>query len=259
MLDAAMKFLSDLARTAATPQKVESGDPRRITYAINGVLQNARIEPSPRKHTVRQLSDLIALANRFGDPEDDAAPEPVVWYDESSVVLVIDDGGHRLETVVFPLVVSDIFELLQAIYRQKSKYDQKAFVRLLRIDLAGTIDPVVLLEKVRRVKFENGVQTTANVAKQRESFGRSITSEVTSDGGDLPDEVTLLVPVYKTMGRREPVPLRCSVEVDPGEGTFRLLPLPDELERVGHVAVAAVARELSDGLETTIPAYYGKP
>lgn len=258
MIDAALKYIADLATKAASPQKVESGNPRAITYAVNGDLCRLDLLPSPRKHTVGQITDLIELANRFGSMED-PTPRPVVWYDESAVVLVIDDDGHRLETVTFPLVTSDVFDRLRAIARGKEKFEQKAFVRLLRIDLAGTLDPVMLLEKVRRVKFENGVQTVGSVAKQRESFGRSITSEVSTDGGDLPDEVTLSVPVYKTMGQREAYPLRCSVEVDPGEGTFRLLPLPDELERVGHVAVSSIARDLSEGLDSSVPAYYGKP
>lgn len=255
MLDAALKYLTGLAEKATVPQKIESGDPRKLAYVINGESVEVETEPGARKHTVGQITDLIELANRFDDDQN----SPVVWYDESAVVLVIDDDRHRLETVTFPLATSDVFKRLLDIARSKEKFEQKAFVRLLRIDLAGTLDPVTLLEKVRRVKFENGVSTVANVAKQRESFGRSIVSEVSTDGGDLPDEVTLAVPVYKTMGQRQAYPLRCSVEVDPGEGTFRLLPLPDELERVGHVAVSHLARDLSEGLKPEVPAYYGKP
>ena len=59
-------------------------------------------------------------------------------------------------------------------------------------------------------------------------------------------------------GGRTPLSLRCSVEVDAGEGTFRLLPLPDEIDRVLQVAVASIAERLTDQLDGAT-AYYGKP
>jgi len=262
VLDKALAYLAELASKAAAPQKIDSGDRRRISYVVNGQVVSTETAPPPRGHSVKSLADVVALANRFaaddGKATDTDGP-PAVWYDENAVVLVIDDDGHRLETATLALETSDVFRVLECLAKTKAKHDQKAFIRLLRVELAGTLDPVVLLEKVRKVRFENGVTTEAVSARQRESMGRSITSQVSTDGGDLPDEVTLSVPVYKTAGERAPVPFRCSVEVDPADGTFRLLPLPDELERVRQVAVARIAERLVDGLEHGTPAYYGSP
>ncbi len=262
MLSEALEALFDLARQAAAPKKLETGDPRQVRYAVNGEVVAFGTEPAPRKHHAKSLADVVNLANRFAAPTpggDPADNRPVVWFDESAVVLVIDDQGHRVETATLALETSDVFRVLEGLAKTKAKLDQKAFVRLLRIDLAGTLDPVVLLEKVRKVRFESASTTDVAVSRQRESLGRSITSQATTDGGDLPDEVTLSVPVYKTAGERTPVPFRCSVEVDAADGTFRLLPLPDELERVRQVAVARLAERLADSLEEGIPSYYGTP
>ena len=253
----ALRYLGDLAVTAATPRKLDSGDPRLMVYTIGGGVEKIPTEPTPRNHAVFCLGDLVNIANRFAD----AASKPVVWYDEAAVVLVIDDDGHRLEKVTLGLNRSDVFTLLAEITQAtpRPKYDQKAFVRLLRIDLAGTLDPVVLLDKVRKIRFENGQSVELASTRQRESMGRTITSQATCAGGDLPEEVTLQVRVYKTLGLRESYPLRCSVEVDPAEGSFRLIPLPDEIERVEQMAMTTVLGCLDDGLNEAIPRYYGAP
>lgn len=265
MKEEALLFLRDLAREAAAPQLVDVGDPRKVAFTYKGEITTNDKPPSPRAHTVKRLADLVDLANDFGGTpaglEKDVKPKgtPVVWYDEAAVVVVFDDAGHRLERATLKLETSQVFAKLEELAKTKAKHDQRAFVRLLRIDLAGTLDPVLLLEKVRKVRFENGATTEASVGRQRESLGRSITSECRTDGGDLPEEVVLQVPVYQTNGQREPLPCRCSVEVDAAEGSFRLLPLPDELSRVRQFAVSRIADELIASLVPSVPCYCGTP
>ena len=249
MIAEAIKALSELAVRATAPHRVESGDTRKIAYVVGEKMVTIETEPSPRSHEVKSLADLIELARRF------EGEVPAVWYDEGSVVLVIDDQGHRSETATFKLATSEVFDRIADLARSKPKLDQKAFVRLLRIELAGTLEPVVLLNAVRAVRWSS--VTDVNVGKQRESMGRDIEARCT-DGKDLPDEVTLRVPVYRVAGERTPLPCRCSVEVDAGDGTFRLLPFPDELDRVRQMAVASIAERLAGSLGE-IPHYYGKP
>lgn len=251
MIAEAIKALAELAVKASAPQKIDSGDPRQIGYVINGEVDHVNTEPAPRKHEVKSLADVVALATRFAGSED----SPVVWYDEDAVTLVIDDQGHRLETATFRLLTSEVFDKLAELAKSKPRLDQKSFVRLLRIDLAGTLEPVVLLNAVRAVRWSS--VTDANIGKQRESMGRDIEARC-SDGKDLPDDVTLRVPVYRVAGERTPLPCRCSVEVDATDGTFRLLPFPDELDRVRQAAVASIAERLAEQLGD-VPCYYGKP
>jgi hypothetical protein len=254
MIAEAINRLSEILVRATAPVPLDLGDPRTKAYVIGGQVVKHDSEPSPRAHEVKHLADLIALANRFAADPTSGGP-PVVWYDESAVVLVVDDAGHRLETATFRLTHTDVFARLVDLAKSKPKFDQKAFVRLLRIDLAGTLDPVVLLNAVRAVRWSS--VTDVNVGKQRESLGRDIEARCV-DGKDLPEEVTLKVPVFRQADERTPLSLRCSVEVDAGEGTFRLLPLPDEIDRVLQVAVASIAERLTGQLDGAT-AYYGKP
>ena len=259
MLDAALKYLAELAQKSAAPVKIDSGDVRELRYVANGLQVVIPTTATPRSHAAGDLSEIVSLANRFV-PVKESDNYPVVWYDREKVVLVIDDDGHRLETATLTLQTSDVFATLRKLAASRTPMEQKQFMRLLRIDLAGTLDPGVLLNKVRKVDF-TAISTVkaSSSANRQESLGRTLLSEVKSDGGDIPEQVTLSVPVYKTHGEREAYPCRCSVEVDPGEGTFVLRPLPDEIERVEQFAVASIAGRLRAGLSEGVPFYHGKP
>lgn len=262
MIAEALKYLSDLTSKANAPVKLDVPDPRTVRFVFNGESHSFSLPEPPRAHHAGCLGEIIALANRFKDEPVTGAisepEEPVVWYDGSRVVLVIDDGGHRIETATLTLETSDVFARLERLNKEKPWLDQKSFVRLLRIELARTLDPVVLLDKVRKLKFENGSITSGHVGRGSESLGREITSKV-HQGEDIPEEVTLSCPVYKTPGETEAIGVRCSVEIEPTNGTFRLLPLPDELEMVRHVAVSRIGERLKEGLAEAIPCYHGNP
>jgi hypothetical protein len=249
MIADALKYLAELSAAAAAPKPLDIKDPRHAHFVIAGEPAAVDVPEAPRAHEAGTLDDLVALANRF---------KGVVWYDSAAVTLVIDDDAHRVERATLPLITSDVFRKLTELRNSKPKLDQKAFVRLLRIDLAGTLDPVVLQKPASKLKFATDAVTSGTVSRQKESMGREISSRVESDG-DIPEDVTLMVPVYKTPGERTPYPVRCSVEVDPGEGTFRLLPYPDELERTTQLAVMSIGERLSVELDEDISAYHGKP
>lgn len=254
MLAEAFKFLSDLGARAEKPFKIDLADPRRVYVSVGGVIAPWDIPPAPRAHTAGTLDEVIALAVRFVE----AGSHPVVWYDQDDVTLVIDDDGHRVEQSTLTLVTSDVFRLLVALRDQKPWHDPRAFVRLLRVELAGTLTPGELLERVKVTKFEGGSLVSARVGRGDESLGREITSRL--DGSErIPEEVTLMAPVYKTPGETERYAVRCAVEVDPARCAFQLLPLPDEIERVRALAVASIGERLIDGLGDSVPCYQGRP
>lgn len=251
MLKEALQYLAGLAQESARPTKVDINDPSAVRYLTgSGAVVTVEVPAPPRQHEVCQLADLIALAARFDGS--------VVWYDEGGVVAVFDDDGHRAGRATMGLVESDLFAAVRHLAALKPAYDHKGFVRLLKITLAGTLPPSFLLDVVRRVKFDNGTVTHSESRKSRESLGREITATVSAEG-EIPDAVTLLMPVYKTLGETHPYPVRCTVEVDPLEGSFRLLPFPDEVERVQQLAIGSIAERLGEQLPDGTPCYYGRP
>lgn len=256
MLAEAIAALVDLAGKAAAPQKVEQPDPRKLVYSTGGGVQVVDLPPPPRNHKPGTLAEVIALANRFAEE----GAKPVVWYDRDQVVLVIDDDAHRLERARLALECSDVFARLIDLRQTKPWLDQKAALRLVRIELAGTLPPVALLDRLRRVKIENGQAVTSQVRHGQESMGRQINAAVSGEG-ELPEAVTLDAPVSKTPGEADfRYPLACSVEIQPDRlEFFRLLPLPDELERVAALALASIGERLREGLDEAIPCYQGQP
>lgn len=264
MLKELLDGLVGLARDGAAPKPLDVPDARTRFYLSGaGAVSSIKLEPPPRKHQVGTLADVIALANRFREDETaggDAIPGPVVWYGPDKAVLVIDDNGHRIEQATLTLEDSQVFRTVEALAEQKPWLEQKAFIRLLRIDLAGSLPPVELLDRVRKVTFDNGQSVLGEVRRDRESLGRQITSKVAAENGaEIPEEVTLVVPVYSTPGERDRYPVRCAVEVDAMRGAFQLVPMPDEVERARNLAVESIAERLSGDLDSGIPFYHGKP
>jgi hypothetical protein len=261
MLKEALEYLGSLKEATAAPQKLPS-HPWMERVFVGGSVATFEAVPLPRKHTASTLADIVALANRFKTGVDLRDPDlceyqPVVWYDENHVVLVIDDQSHRLHTVTLDLVSSDTFIVVKRLRATKEWYSQPDFVRLLRIELAGTLDNATLLDKARRLKIGQTAETT--VGRRDASWGNEIKSLAGQDD-DPPDQVTLQLPVYKTPGETDPVYVACTVEVEVAQPKpFRLLPMPDEIERVFGLRMASIAERLKEGLDDGIPCYWGRP
>jgi hypothetical protein len=270
MIADALKFLAEQAIRGVKPEPVVLDDPDRKVFLVNGDVLEVEVNPSPRRHTLGCLGDLIVLAKRFVEiefPHADTDSEtvarheylPVVWYDESRIVLVIDDDDHRAETATLKLELSDQFVRLRGLRDKPEWMDHKAFIRLLRIDFGRAIPATVLLDKVRKVKLEAGQVVNSSVGRNKESLGREIQASV-SGQDEIPEHVLVSIPIYKTPGETDRYEFLCAVEIDPTLATpFRLTPMPDEIERVTQFAVSSIADRLVAGLPSSVPAYLGSP
>lgn len=247
-----IKELAALAQKAAEPVRLPVQPGSAVErVSVGGVITDFDIPDPPRRHTVSSLDDLIALANRF------ASDKPVVWFSETRVVLVIDDAYRRDATATLPLEYSDVWLAARKL-RDRTKFSQKDFCRLLRVDLAGVLPAGALLNVVKALDFSSTGTVTGRVDRNAESFGRSIGHAVQSER-PIPEFVELEAPVYKTSGEAARYACRCAVEVDFDMQAFQLIPLPDEVERVEQAAMASVRDRLAAGLDAPVPAYYGKP
>jgi len=252
MIAEALKFIADLKAASIEPHLIETGDSRRLAWLVGDKVVNHELWISPRKHQAHDIDTIVRLANRF---DECTFHDSIIWISDTEITLVTDDDDHRVNTVTCPLVITDVFCLLESLAIMKPWHDQRAFVRLLRIDLAGTLPPGILLDRVRKLKFEGGTVTTGQVAKDRESMGRQIHAAVSGEG-DIPDEVPLLASVFRGHDRFDIV---CSVDVDPARNLLQLAPLPDEIERVKRLAVKKVQELIVAQVSESVPVYLGKP
>lgn len=256
MIAEGIKAIANLASEASAPVTVLE-DHAKKSVVINGLLTDVDKDTPPRSHRVYSLEDLVQLAVQYtSDDEKDEPPEMVVWYNNNEVTLVFDNLVYRANKAVLNLKLSEAFNTVLRL-EKRPKFEQPEFIRLLRIDLARAIDPVTLLNIVRDVRFESQRIVSGKITKNEESMGRSISSKVESV--DIPEEVTLQVPIYSNKGETDRYAIRCAVDVDPAMGTFQLYPLPDELTRVVQLAVDSIGERLNEGLPSVVPAYYGAP
>lgn len=246
----ALKYLAELGARTAAPTQIQTGDPATLTYLVGGSLVSVPRPVPSRGHVAGDVGTLVSMANRW------ASDEPAVWIDECNVYLVIDDAeGHRVNTATMVLKKSDVFKRLERLAASPEWLDQKAFLRLLRVDLAGTLPPGILLDRVRKLRFESGQVTTQEAVRNRESMGRQITAAASGDG-EIPEQVALELSVFSDTPE---LAVTCAVDVDPGRGLLQLMPLPDELERVTEIALNGLRKFIAGAVDEGVKVYLGRP
>lgn len=252
MLTDALKYLSKLATDAASPKLLVEAAASK-TYLVDGEAVKLAADPSPIAYTLGTVGALIAFTNDVA-ANDDA----LIFVNEDKIELVLDAKRLRLDRAAVPLVKSAVWERLLKLgsTRQGEWLEHKAFLRLLRVELAGTLPPEALLDRVRRIKFDNGVALTSEQTRKGESISRAIKSEVSGEL-EIPERVVLEAPVYSTSGERETYAVPCSVEVDPVRGMFCLVPEPDVLVRAQWAALKSIRERIV--ADTKIPCYLGSP
>jgi hypothetical protein len=157
--------------------------------------------------------------------------------------------------VVFHLTFSAPFQILRTLDEDPRPMDQRAFVRLLRHDL-GMAQPTV--NAFRRLDWKTAVEATGEVVHGRDRMGREINAQVIQ-AAELPEDLMVSVPVYREAGERQPVSLRCDVEIDAARQTLQLSPIPGEIENAIDDAQRSIRERLGDVGPAVKAVYYGRP
>ncbi len=254
MSEQALELLLETARAAAHPEQVVTGDPRKLTFIKGAKITEVAMPPPVRKAEVNSLEDLM-LATRS-----DMATKPTIWHSSAGVVLVLNDTDRR-DRVSFTLGFSGPFAtLVQLASPDATKYfDQRQFLRLLRIDL-GAPEPVVA--PFRRLDWHTEKSAVGEIGPGRDRLGTDIQGNV-AGAGDLPTDILFHVPIYSDLGERGVWPVRCEVELDLRNEKVGLIPQTGEIETAIDAAQGSIHDRLVSGLsvegEEEIPIYYGCP
>src|SRR5688572_16109107 len=137
MIRDALDFLSKQAQEseAATLLTIP-GDGRKAYVDQKGTVSVYDVSPPLRKHAVNSFDDMIAAADKWNN-------SPVVWINGSEIVLIPDDADRR-DRVTLTLNKSAAFAKLIEL-QSKPVLEQQDLIRVLRIDLQGTINRAALL------------------------------------------------------------------------------------------------------------------
>lgn len=247
MLAEFVKQISELAVKSAALNKVDLPGDR---YALkNGDSVSFHdVPPEHRQHLVERIDDLETAAKSFAIN----AAAVSAFHNDRSIVLTLDSESRR-DRVTMPLKHSPQFKTLLSL---GAELQPAQLVRLLRHDLYGVV-PDGLLPLVRRVDFKRRNDGSSNIQHGKESLGKSIEAEI-SGAENIPEYVTMMAPVYDAPDLSQKYPVECSLDINAMAGTFRLCPLPGQLDMAIHAAHAFIHERLTDAIDQAT-VLYGSP
>lgn len=257
MLQEALKLIEETAvKAAGARDKLQivhvPTEPGHIYYTVGpgGEKERRVTEPAPRCHELATVAEVLEFVEKKG------SDKSVIWYDRSGVTIVVDDSTRR-DLASVSLEFTPQFVKLQELERYQP-FKQKEFVRLLRVTLAGTLQDPRLLDWVRAVKFTTQGNAAGQVRHGRESMGRDIDAQVTSEiTDDCPEEVTLFVRVFTDPILVATSQVVCAVEIDASAETFSLTPLPLQLHNAIEDQVERFGSDFREGAKC--PVFRGTP
>jgi len=253
----ALKLIQDTATQAAGARgkvailEVEQ-DPN-IYYLVTPEGKHERIvpDPDPRCHKLGSIDQVANFVN-FVENGDDHV---VVWYSQSGVSVICDDRTRR-DSANLRFNTTPQYRRLVGLGEASHVFEQKEFVRFLRIELADCLADERLLKFVRECRFQSSSQNGGSVQHGKESLGIDIEAHALNPD-DCPEEIVLNVRVFDDPSLKETWQVKCAVELLVQQSVFRLTPLPMELTRILDHEMNAIGKYL-DG-ECNCAVFHGSP
>jgi len=233
-------------------------DGRYGVVDADGSFQVVDAAPDFRRHQIASVDEVAAYvayaSERLG-------ANPVVWYDDNLVQIVLDDTpeSSRRDCTTVHLLQTPQWKLLIDLAAASRSWSQKQFIRLLRIELSGCLgqDGPEIIKVLRTIDYGSATAGKGNIQHGRESLGQELESEVRSAAGEIPEQILLRVRTFKDPALDSKWPIRCAIEIDSRSGEFELCPLPDELEEAMVEQLDVIGTLLNNSVQC--PIFRGRP
>jgi hypothetical protein len=166
-----------------------------------------------------------------------------------------DERRNRYHTLNLPL--HPVFKLLEGLTRTRA-YGQRDLIRFLRAELNAYTDESVV-EQFRHLNLNSSGEGSSVVDKGRAGVSRSVMQTIKAKESDIPDQITVKVPVYDIHEMLEEtfevgVLVDCLPD-DEGRPVFELTTIHSDLQAAKHSALEVIAERLKQG---TFPVIYGQ-
>lgn len=140
------------------------------------------------------------------------------------------------------------------------RFTQKSLIHFLRAQLNGHVDDAVV-EQFRTLKLSTDGATESVVAKGREAVDRRIQQQVRQTAGtDVPDQITVTVPVHDLDETRDEVHdvtiLVDTTTDDAGSIVLELTTVLNTLRAAERAALDSVVDNLKNALPEGVPVYH---
>lgn len=251
MLKDAFQYLIEVGRSQADVVVKPSAEPNHVYYLRqpDGKLIRQHAELPPFAHRAESLQPIVDMAG----------PDEQIWYSHAAVVLRM--GEDLRDRVTLELHASDQYKLLKSWKERKPALTQAELIRELRVTLRDSLSQCgELVETLRRVRFNASATIESEVGHGKASLGKAITGEVTGLKA-IPEYVAFTIPVYANpCFRCIRAIVECALEPDAATGTFRVIPLPGQLELAIELGLAEIANQIATRLDgRKVPIFHGEP
>lgn len=205
--------------------------------------------------------DLVARTLADLQHSEAVASEAKVYYAPGVITAEMTNGSDMRWRHTLSLPLHPAFEALQYLTRTNT-FTQKELIRFLRATLNGHVADHVV-EKFRALKLSTDGETNSVMAKGREAVDKRIQQKVTAAAGaEVPDEVTVTVPVYDLDECRAavyPITLLVEATTEDGSVVFEVTTVLNSLREAQRAALDELADSLRHALQTDdVPVYYGR-
>jgi hypothetical protein len=218
-----------------------------ITRA-DGTFQRIVPEPGPPSGALYSVDQVARAAVVF-----DAALVSIT--DER--VFVHTDRAHLSHGVELPLDKSEAWRVLTELRTGCRALSQAELIRLLRVDLMGTLDAngKRLIEWARTINTTERNESSSTLKSQQESLGRSIDVEVQSAAGEIPEWFVATVPIWSDRSLVAFASVPVLVDYSARNESFVLSPDRREMDEAFETALLDVEVRLRRDVEDSVSAF----
>lgn len=222
-----------------------------------GDLEWHETPPAPRAHKPATLESICRFAL---DALESQKNNPVIWYAEQGITLLVNDA-NRFDRLTCQFTEHAHLKTLRHL-EKRPQYMQSEFIKLLRIDLAGTHSAYPdLLVGLRAVKLRQITQGAGDIQHSKQSISRSMEAEL-SGTKNIPENVNLYVQLLREFDCCACV--NCAIEIDAVQERFYLIPLPGEIDTAMNAVLKRVEEEIHSRImdsakKLRVPVYRGVP
>lgn len=234
---------------ANTPVEIKCNDVFVKRFLFNGEVLTVPISPHTRDHRVDNINDLITAVKLY----DQGRKAGSLWHNPTGLVYLIDDADRR-ERIWMPLITSEHWDIVKGL--SERRLGQADFVRILRHELHGCV-PDTLLPAISKIEVATSSGQRNEINPGRERGTREFAVDL-ANSGEIPEHFYCQLSVYSNVGLRTNRQIKMGLDytLPPAQVTFRVAPLPDELEIAEQDAQAELHALLVDAVD--IPVFGGQ-
>lgn len=245
MITEAMQWIAAQVTKAQSPQLLRVDDiPNKVWVAHGGTLHTQDTEPPPLRLLVHSLGSLVAVVkNQVFDSAG------VHIYVSGDSISVVDQSLDRRRGWCM-LQLEQSIPLLRLVQIDGQSLSHAQFMRDFRT-VFDRCAPAGFAGRFAKLDFKRRNDGTRTIEHGRESLGKSIEAAV-AGADELPNEVTLQLPLFATDGLRDLYDVECRILIDADneERPLSIHVRPDAITHLVSKQLRDTATSLAEILDT---------